>query len=188
MKFWKLRLWFYLLFDIILQAAKVSSQKTLPSAWVPNKCTGPSTFGGNLMIVKWHSISREFFSMRPQTVSCHVPSNYVPLMCTIQTSIFKIRSRILREWEVSISYFTNLNIPSSPCLGHLWFLKVPIPPLPQLIEPTHAQITQPHEILNIISGTIGAISEWFDLSNCQPLTKSRTFPSSQSFSNPSPYK
>ena len=140
-----------------------------------------------LMIVKWHSISREFFPCAPKLF--HVMFHQIMSPSCAPYKRVSLKSALGSSGnEKSQSVTSNLNIPTSPRLGHLWFLKVPIPPLPQLIERTHAQITQPHEILNIIPGTIGAISVWFDLSNCQSLTKSRTFPSSQSFPNPSPYK
>ena len=156
MKFWKLRLWFYLLFDIILQAAKVSSQKTLPSAWVPNKCTGPSTFGGNFDDSEVTLNQQRIFPCAPKLF--HVMFHQIMSPSCAPYKRVSLKSALGSSGnEKSQSVTSNLNIPTSPCLGHLWFLKVPIPPLPQLIEPTHAQITQPHEILNIISGTIGAI-------------------------------
>ena len=175
-------IWYY-----IAGCQSFKSKKTLPSAWVPNKCTGPSTFGGNFDDSEVTLNQQRIFPCAPKLF--HVMFHQIMSPSCAPYKRVSLKSALGSSGnEKSQSVTSNLNIPTSPCLGHLWFLKVPIPPLPQLIEPTHAQITQPHEILNIISGTIGAISEWFDLSNCQSLTKSRTFPSSQSFSNLMPYQ
>ena len=128
---------------------KFQVKKPCPHLWVPNKCTGPSTFGGNfddnevtlnqqriflcapkLFHAKFHQIMSPPCAHTSGYLS--VPPSELPGMRSLNQLLHK-------------SQYSFLFLPKSPLVSQRW----PILPLPQLIERTHARIAQPHEILNL---------------------------------------
>ena len=107
----------------------------------------------HLVTIWWHwsdiQTAENFFSMRPQTVSCQVPSNYVPPCAHTNGYLSVPPSELpgMRNFNQLLhkSQYSFFFLPKSPLVSQRW----PILPLPQLIEGTHARIAQPHETLNL---------------------------------------